>query len=122
MTISPRRVAERYLTATASRLTPKAKASANASLIRAGFGGAVRFESLGKALNKAGDVLSQNGMEWGEVISSFRLQEPTGRMNIDLAFQNPADAFSPVAISNSTLAFQWHRLESGLYEVIGYLS
>jgi hypothetical protein len=60
-------------------------------------------------------------MEWGQVINSFPLNQPQGRMMIDLAFTNPEDSFSPTDISNSALAFQWYELGNGQYEVVAYL-
>jgi hypothetical protein len=98
------------------------KNAATASLIKAGMDGNGRFRSPGDALSKIGNVLSLQGMEWGEVIQSFPLKQPSGNMSIRLAITNPADPFSPTDISNSVLAFQWYQLESGQYEVVAYLS
>jgi hypothetical protein len=122
MTVSPQRVAARYLSAANARLTPKAKSATNAALIRAGMDGNGRFESPGKALGKASEVLAANGLEWGEVINSLPLRQPKGRMNIGIAMSNPDDPFSPTDISSSALAIQWYQLDGGAYEVVAYLS
>lgn len=122
MAVSPQRVAARYLSAASARLPQKTKTATNAALIRAGMGGNGRFVSPGAALGKASEVLAENGLEWGEVINSFPLRQPKGRMNISLAMSNPSDPFSPTDIANSTLAVQWYQLDGGDYEVVAYLS
>jgi hypothetical protein len=71
------------------------------------------------ALSKASDVLSIFGIEWDEVIDSFQVHRPKGRMNVSLATQTD-DPFSPVSIENTALAFHWDTLENGV-EVIAYL-
>lgn len=122
MSVSPQRVVARYLSAATPRLTPKVRAATNAALIKAGMDGNGRFNSPGAALGKASEVLAANGMEWGEVISSFPLRQPKGRMNIRLAWSNPDDPYSPTDISSSVLAVQWYQLDGGAYEVVAYLS
>jgi len=122
MSVSPQRVAARYLAAAPTRLSPKVRSAVNAALIRAGMDGNGRFKSPGEALGKASEVLAANGMEWGDVINSFPLRQPTGRMNIHLALSNPVDPFSPTDITSSMLAVQWYQLDGGAYEVVAYLS
>ena len=122
MIASPQRVAARYLSAAGVRIPPNTKRATNAALIRAGMGGNGRFKSPAEALSKAGDILSVNGMEWGEVINSFPLGQPTGRMIIDIALSNPDDPFSPTNVNNSALAIQWYQLDGGAFEVVAYLS
>lgn len=122
MTSISRRVAARYLAAAVSSLPSKAKEAVNLSLIQAKMDGNGRFRSPGLALARISEVLASHGIEWGEVIQSFPLKQPQGRMNIDLAMSNSADPFSPTNISNSMLAFQWYQLENGQYEVVAYLS
>lgn len=122
MTVSPQRVAARYLSAAAARIAPKTRGATNAALIKAGMDGNGRFNSPGAALGKASEVLAANGMEWGEVINSLPLRQPVGRMNISLAMSNPSDPFSPTDINSSALAIQWYQLDGGAYEVVAYLS
>lgn len=122
MTVSPQRVAARYLSAASARIAPKTKSATNAALIRAGMDGNGRFKSPGEALARASEVLAANGMEWGEVINSLPLRQPKGRMNIGLAMSNPVDPFSPTDITSSALAVQWYQLDGGAYEVVAYLS
>lgn len=120
--VSPARVASRYLDAAPFRYPQKVKTTVNLTLIKAGFDGNGRFKSPGDALNRIGTVLSAGGLEWGEVINSFPLRQPRGRMNIALALSNPEDPFSPTDLPSTALAFQWYQLEGGAYEVVAYLS
>lgn len=122
MPASHLRVASRYLAATPAYLEPKVKTTANMALIKAGMDGNGRFRSPGTALARISEVLSSHGMEWGQVINSFPLRQPQGRMMIDLALTNPADSFSPTDIANTALAFQWYGLDNGQYEIVAYLS
>ena len=122
MLVSSRRVATRYIAAAVSRLSPKVRATTNAALIKAGMDGNGRFRSPGMALARISEVLATHGMEWGQVIQSFPLKEPQGRMNIYLAQTNPEDSFSPMDIDGSMLAFQWYKLEDDKYEIVAYLS
>ena len=122
MTTNPRRIVARYLSASVGKLDAGARHTANARLVQGGMDGNGRFETPSLALAKIGDILSGFGIEWGEVIQSFPLRKPSGRMDIDLAFTNPEDSFSPVDIRNSRLAFQWYRLENEKFEVVAYLS
>lgn len=121
MSVSPRRVVARYLSA-ATHLDPKVRSAANMALIKAGMDGNGRFRSPGMALSRISEVLASHGIEWGQVIQSFPLKQPQGRMNIDLALSNPADSFSPTDIDNSALAFQWYQLDEDRYEIVAYLS
>jgi hypothetical protein len=122
MPVSSRRVAARYLSAASARLDPKVKTTTNAALIKAGMDGNGRFRSPGMALARISEVLATHGIEWGEVIQSFPLRQPQGRMVIDLALTNPEDSFSPTDIANSALAFQWYQLGDEQYEIVAYLS
>jgi len=96
---------------------------ANAKLSRAGLDGNGRFRKPERAYSAALTTLSEFGIELGEVVSSHLFQaRPSGTLNIELAFSNPEDPFSPEAISNSTLHLQWTELHPDHFEVIAYLS
>lgn len=121
MSASIRRVVARYLSA-AARLDQKVRSAANMALIKAGMDGNGRFRSPGMALSRISEVLSSHGIEWGQVIQSFPLKQPQGRMVIDLALTNPDDSFSPTDLDNTALAFQWYQLDDDKYEIVAYLS
>ena len=121
MSVNPRRVVARYLSA-AARLDQKVRSTANMALIKAGMDGNGRFRSPGMALARISEVLADHGIEWGQVIQSFPLKQPQGRMVIDLALSNPADSFSPTDLDNVALAFQWYQLADDKYEIVAYLS
>lgn len=123
MSPSFQRVAARYLVSiTTVKLDARTKSQATAALIKAGMDGNGRFRTLGEALSRAGDVLAQFGIEWGEVINSHSLNKPAGSVNVDLAKTNNEDPFSPADIANSRLAFQWYTLDNNQFEVVAYLS
>lgn len=94
----------------------------NAALVAAGLDGNGRFRKQSDALRAALDVIGSNGMEQDEVIHADRLRSDSGRITVDLAFTNPNDSFSPIPISNSMLVLSWHKLESGAFEGVAYLS
>lgn len=116
-----RRVAARHMAAVSdgSKLPGPVRKKVNLALTQAGFDGNGRFHSTGQAVAKAAEVLAKFDIEWGEVLDSFRLRQPSGRMTIDLASRTE-DPFSPVDIQNTALAFQWTSVSSGI-EVIAYL-
>lgn len=114
------RVASRHLAAQSQKLDPKTKRLVNATLIRSGMDGNKRFRKPGEALARISEVLSDFGIEWDEVLPSFRLSQPKGRITVDLAFSNEEDPFSPMPIENTTLAFHWDTLGTGV-EAIAYL-
>jgi len=115
------RVAIRHMAATAvgSKLPTRDRQKINAALIRAGMDGNTRFQSPGMGLAKINEVLQVFGVEWGETINSWALNQPKGKLSVDLASQT-SDPFSPVQIENTALAFHWDTLESGV-EIIAYL-
>lgn len=115
------RVAYRYLIAGGAKLPAGTRRDINSDLIRMGMDGNKRFDKMGQVLNVAGTVLTAYGIEWGSVINSHSVSQPSGRINIDLAFTNSADLFSPTDITNSVLAIHWTQLATGL-EVVAYLS
>jgi hypothetical protein len=114
------RVASRYLAAKDARLDSKVKSLVNRTLIKAGLDGNKRFRTPGEALSRANNALSEHGLEWDEVINGFKVNQPKGRMNINIALTNQDDPFSPTSVENTSLAFFWDTLETGV-EAIAYL-
>jgi hypothetical protein len=116
------RVAIRHLAAVAagSKILPKDRQKINAALIRAGLDGNTRFQSPGMALAKVNEILQVFGIEWDEVINAHSVSRPKGNLRVDLATSTPGDPFSPVSVTNTTLAFFWDTLETGI-EAIAYL-
>jgi hypothetical protein len=95
------------------------KRAIGAALEKAGFGGKVRFKSVGEALNVADGVLAKYGLEWGQVNSAHLFQGDTGHQSIRLA-RKTEDPFSPIDLSDTSLGFQWSNLGNA-YEVIAYM-
>lgn len=103
-------------------LDKKTRTRANAALVKAGLDGNKSFREVGEAIAVIFSVLQKEGIEQDEVLNAQRYSGDKGQHNIDLAFSNPDDSFSPIPISNSMLSLQWYKRESGTYEVVAYLS
>ena len=104
-----------------ARLTTKLRMKANDALEHAGFGGRGRWRKSGMALAAAFNVLAKFGIEMDEVVSSHLMDRPKGTYQVDIAFTNQEDSFSPTSISNSVLHMSWEEVGNGV-EVIAYLS
>ncbi|MCH8518021.1 MAG: hypothetical protein LAT68_17120 [Cyclobacteriaceae bacterium] len=95
----------------------------NAHLSRVGLDGNGRWDRPEGGYVKALDVLSEYGIELGEVVSSDLFRRPSGTWNIEIAFSNPNDPYSPVAIRNSMLSLTYTEVgDGGRYETLAYLS
>lgn len=104
------------------KLDKKIKSKANADLEAQGLDGNKSFRSIGQGINAITGVLEKHGIELDDVPSADLFRGDDGRRTLHLAWTNKDDAFSPKSISNSMLAFQWHKHQSGNYELIAYLS
>lgn len=113
---------DRRTAATSARLDSKIRREANAALDRAGLGGRGRYRKPGAGLSAAWEVLEKFGLEPDAIPNAHLTGEPQGSITQDIAFSNEADAFSPVSITNSMLAFSWTELRDGVFECIAYLS
>ena len=80
----------------------------------AGLDGNGRFRKAQEGYSKA--------IEMDEIVSSHHFNQDSGNFTIRLAYSNPEDSFSPIPISNSMLALSFHKMETGLFEVLAYLS
>jgi len=106
-----------------TRLPPDIRRKANAALDKAGFGGRKKWRKVGMAITDAFTVLAKFGIELDEIISAFHIDQPKGTYNVNIAFTNPEDSYSPTQISNSVLHLSWTDLTGkGQFEVIAYLS
>lgn len=95
----------------------------NSQLSRAGLDGNGRWDRPEGGYVKALDVLSEFGIELGEVVSSHLFRRPSGTLNIEIAFTNPSDPFSPIQIRNSMLSLTYTEVgDGGRYETLAYLS
>ena len=95
---------------------------ANDAMRRKGLDGNGRFEKPIRGYTLALGILADFGIELGEVVSSHLFNRESGSLNVDLAFTNPADSFSPMQISNTMLYLQYTRLDNDRYEVLAYLT
>lgn len=95
----------------------------NSQLSRAGLDGNGRWDRPEGGYVKALDVLSEFGIELGEVVSSHLFRRSSGTLNIEIAFTNPSDPFSPTQIRNSMLSLTYTEVgDGGRYETLAYLS
>lgn len=113
------RIASNYLASLP--LGRKTRSKVNQALSRAGMDGNQRFSSVGQALSRAWGILSEEGIEQGEVVNANRFLAQSGAVSISLAWSNEEDPFSPSPVPNSNLYVQWTVLERGI-EVIAYLT
>lgn len=95
---------------------------ANAAMRQKGLDGNGRFVKPTRGYALALDILADFGIELGRVVSSHLFDRDRGNLSVELAFTNPDDSFSPVAIRNTALYIAYERLGDVGYEVIAYLS
>jgi hypothetical protein len=105
-----------------ARLDAKTRMKINKKLDADGLGGRTFFRKAEHGLQTAIGVLQDFGIEQDGVENSYVFSQPTGRLKLDLAFSNDQDPFSPIEITNSKLIIQFTQMDSGNFEVIGYLS
>lgn len=104
------------------KVTPKLRSQINDKLDAKGFGGRERWRTPGNALAEAFEVLSQFGIESDEIVHSFALRNPSGTMNLQIAWTNNDDPFSPQPIRDAALFFTWTVLREGYVESVAYIS
>ncbi len=95
---------------------------ANDALEKAGFDGNGRFKTIGQANSKLADVLSNFGLQLGDVMSADLFREDSRTQNFSLEFVNPQDSFSPVAFDDSMVHYSYAKLSPDRIEVVAYLS
>jgi hypothetical protein len=106
-----------------ARLSRQDRAGANRALVKAGLDGNGRFRKPEHAYSKALDVLTDFGIELDTIVSSHLFKaRPTGVINVDLAYSNEEDPFSPFSITNSVLHLQFTELDKDRFEAVAYLS
>lgn len=105
-----------------NKLETALRQSVNAHLIKAGFDGNTPWPRLGQGLTHLTSVLSDEGIEVLSTFNSHLFMSDDGTVRMDIAFANAADPFSPVDIHNSILVIQYHKHQSGRYEIVSYLS
>jgi hypothetical protein len=117
-----------FITKDADKISKEEKKDITKDLLKSGFDGNGRFNTVGQAISKLHDILEKNGFEYGQVIDGFATNQPKGRISIDIA-RKTKDPFSPIDIKNSIVSFSWHLMGSETeekskrkYEVLAYLS
>jgi hypothetical protein len=104
------------------RLDRGLKSKINSALRKGGLDGNGRFRKSSQAYSKAVDILDDHGIELDTVVSSHLFNGPSGSMQVDVAFTNESDRFSPISITNSVLYLQFTELRDGVFEAVAYMS
>jgi hypothetical protein len=117
-----------FITKDADKVSKDEKKEITKDLLKSGFDGNGRFNTVGQAISKLHEVLEKNGFEYGQVIDGFTTSHPKGRISIDFS-RKTKDPFSPIDIKNSIISFSWHLMgnesedkNKRKYEVLAYLS
>lgn len=117
-----------FITKDADKISKEEKKDITKNLLKAGFDGNGRFDTVGKAISKLHDILQENGFEFDQIIDGFTTNQTKGRIQIDIA-RKTKDPFSPISIKNSLVSFSWHLMgnesedkSKRKYEVLAYLS
>lgn len=105
--------------ASASRLDAKTKSKINKELAIGVTSGYPYARSFGTGLSAAYDVLAKYGIEPARAVSPPLGN--SGRVNVDLAFTNKEDSFSPTDIENAMLVVTFEQMDKGV-EIIAYVS
>jgi hypothetical protein len=102
----------------------------NKEINNAGMDGNGRFEKIDHALSKLSEILSNNNLEFDEVMSSDRFRNDSGRLTFELA-RKTKDPHQPINIKNRKMVFTWHVLskekvtdtyEKKKYEILSYVT
>ena len=104
------------------RLDRSLRTQINRALVRAKLDGNGRFRKPSTGYSRAVFVAHDFGVELDEVVSSHLFNAPKGVINVNMAFTNPEDRFSPIPITNSVLHIQFTELRADVYEVVAYMS
>lgn len=94
----------------------------NGLLRQAGFDGNGRFDSIGQAINRLSGILESRRVEVADDFAADIFKFTSPPHNFDLAFSNPEDPFSPIPITNSMLSVSWYQTETGMWEILAYLT
>lgn len=105
-----------------SMLTHEERVAINEALMAAGYDGNKRFRSASHAISEAVSVLAKFGIEPDQVISAYEFKRQSGDATIYLAFSNERDPYSPIAIENAMLFYQWYEHPTGTFEALAYVS
>lgn len=90
--------------------------------IKVGLDGNTRFMKPQHGFSKAVEVLAEHGIELDEVVNAWLFNRDSGKLQVDVAFTNKDDPFSPISIRNSMLVLTYHKLAEDKFEVIAYMS
>lgn len=104
------------------RLDPKLRRIIHQVFWKEGLDGRKNFRKPEDGYRKAVDILDDYGIELDGIISGWVFRQPEGRFDVELAYKNKDDPFSPIQISNSMLIMSFYKRDKDKFEVLAYLS
>lgn len=111
----------RTRTAASAKMDSGTIRAINADLRKVGLDGNGRFRSVGHAHSAAGNVLEKHGYEFTDMLDGWKAKDESGHLMLWVSKSNPTDAFSPVEVANTAMAFQFTKLDGDRVEVVAYL-
>jgi hypothetical protein len=107
----------------AKRLDTGTKNKGNKALIKHGLDGNKMFSSIGQGIQACWAALRDVGIN-PETATADLFRGDSGSRRLDIEWTNTSDdPFMPGApIPNSVLVLSWHKMETGRYEMVAYLS
>ena len=113
---------ERYSGMKPTRLPSSSKSRMNAGIDKVTGGGRpmrdIPLDHIFDTLLKEGAVpLQEDGTKWSGILSGRN-----GRVTIDLGSESSKDGDTYVPYTNAMLVIEWHKFDTGTYEVVSYVS
>lgn len=105
-----------------SRLDRTLKGQINNTLRNGGFDGRERFRTPQQAYARAVELAGGYGLEIDGTVHSHLFKNRPVILNVDMAFSNSEDLFSPISIGNSVLHIQISEVGPDSFEAIAYMS
>jgi len=105
-----------------SKLNSSMRSKIAKAFDKAGLTGKAGFKRVGEALTRAFAILDRYDIEIGQVATKDMFPGPSGSRAVQIAFSNRRDPASPVEVQNSMLHVSWHQQETGLFEIVMYLT
>jgi len=113
------------------KVKPKERKKINDAFRKDGLDGNGRFKKIDHGISKINEILADNDFELDEVTGSDRFKGDKGRLELRIARKHPKDPHSPIAVTNSIIAFSWQLLhekkitdvvKEKTFEILAYLS
>ena len=104
------------------RLNSSLRQTINRDLVKSGFDGNKRWDSISRGLDKAGEILDSHGFEFEDILNAHLFMGDDGSRLLAIAQTNVGNTSDPYSVTNSALHLAWHKHDEGTFELIAYLS